>query len=137
MLVRDLMQAPATVVRQDDTVARLCDIMQQAHVQGVPVVDDQGEVVGIVTEQDILYGSMGEAPGTGTEGATEAGPVLVRDIMTSPAVCAGEDTTVVEICRMMWTMRIHRVPIVREGRVEGVISSMDIVRAIADGAIEP
>ena len=59
------MHSPAVVVRQDDTVAHLCDLMQQAHVNGAPVVDDAGEVVGIVTEEDILYGSMGTPPERG------------------------------------------------------------------------
>lgn len=137
MLVRDLMHAPVIVVRQDETVAHLCDLMQQAHVNGVPVVDDAGEVVGIVTEEDILYGSMGE-PGSAEPAAADGlRAVLVRDIMTSPAVCATEDTTLVEVCRLMWTMRIHRVPIIRDGRVTGIMSAMDVVRGIADGALEP
>lgn len=133
MLARDLMCTPAVVIRQDDAVPHLCDVMQEAHVNGLPVVDENGEIVGIVTEEDVLYGSMGEAGAS----APTAEPVLVRDIMTSPAVCATEDTEVVEICRMMWTMRIHRVPIVRDGHVTGIVSAMDLVRAIAEGTIEP
>ncbi len=137
MRVRDLNHSPAVVVRQDQTVAHLCDLMQQAHVNGAPVVDDTGEVVGIVTEEDILYGSMGDTPGAGAAATEASGPVLVRDIMTSPAICATDDTTIVEVCRMMWTMHIHRIPIIRDGRVTGIVSAMDIVRAIADGVIEP
>ena len=137
MRVRDLVHSPAVVVRQDDSVAHLCDLMQQAHVNGAPVVDEGGQVVGIVTEEDILYGSMGDAAGGGETATEAAGPVLVRDIMTSPAICATDETTVVEICRMMWSMHIHRIPIIKEGRVSGIVSAMDIVRAIAEGAIKP
>jgi CBS domain-containing protein len=61
--------------------------------------------------------------------------VLVRDIMTSPAVCATEDTDVVELSRMMAGMRIHRIPIVVEGRVVGVVTALDIVRAVAQGVL--
>ena len=57
--------------------------------------------------------------------------------MTSPAICATDETPIVEVCRMMWTMHIHRIPIIRDGRVAGIMSSMDIVRAIAEGVIEP
>ena len=137
MRVRDLVHSPAVVVRQDETVAHLCDLLQQVHVNGAPVVDDTGHVVGIVTEEDILYGSMGDAGGAGDTASEVTGPVLVRDIMTSPAICATDETTIVEICRMMWTMHIHRIPIIRDGRVTGIMSAMDIVRAIAEGAIEP
>ena len=134
MLARDLMCTPAVVIREDDAVAHLCDVMQEAHVNGLPVVDENGEIVGIVTEEDVLYGSMGEAGGPAPANVDS---VLVRDIMTSPAVCATEDTDVVEICRMMWTMRIHRIPIVRDGHVTGIVSAMDLVRAIAEGTIAP
>jgi CBS domain-containing protein len=61
--------------------------------------------------------------------------VLVRDIMTSPAICATEDTDVVELSRMLWGMRIHRIPIVLEGRVSGVVTALDVVRAVAEGAL--
>jgi CBS domain-containing protein len=119
-------------VGEEVSVSDLCDILQQAHVNGAPVVNADGTLVGVVTEEDVLYGSMGHAPGESAEG--ESGS-LVRDIMTSPAVCATEDTDVLSLCRLMWQMRIHRIPIVREGRLQGVVSSMDIVRAIAEGRI--
>jgi CBS domain-containing protein len=57
--------------------------------------------------------------------------------MTSPAVCATEDTDVVELSRMMSGMRIHRIPIVLEGRVTGVVTALDVVRAVAQGALSP
>jgi CBS domain-containing protein len=137
MQARDLMQKPAIVIRQDETVANLCNVLQAAHINGLPVVDDEGEIVGIVTEEDILYGSMGDSGAAPVAPATAGDPILVRDIMTSPAVCATEETEIVEICRLMWTMRIHRVPIVLDGRVTGIVSAMDLVRAIAEGAIRP
>jgi CBS domain-containing protein len=131
------MQKPPIVIRQDETVANLCNVLQAAHINGLPVVDGEGEIVGIVTEEDILYGSMGDSGSAPTSPAAAGEPILVRDIMTSPAVCATEDTEIVEICRLMWTMRIHRVPIVQDGRVTGIVSAMDLVRAIAEGAIRP
>jgi CBS domain-containing protein len=57
--------------------------------------------------------------------------------MTSPAVCATEETDVVELCQMMWGMRIHHIPIVLEGRVTGIVSSLDLARAVAEGSIRP
>ena len=140
MTAKDLMHSPVVTVRHDATVARLCDLLQENHVNGVPVVDDRGEIVGIVTEEDVLYGSMGiDREAEAHDGSEPFRPesTPVREIMTSPAVCASEDTDIVEICRMMWGMRIHRVPIVREGRPIGIVAAIDLVRAIAEGEIRP
>jgi CBS domain-containing protein len=130
-------------VGEDVSVSDLCDILQQAHANGAPVVNADGMLVGVVTEEDILYGSMGSSPSApaGREGEAAgegSGPgtdTLVGEIMTSPAVCATEDTDVVELCKLMWQMRIHRIPIVRDGRVTGIVSALDLVKAIAEGRI--
>jgi len=59
----------------------------------------------------------------------------VRAIMTSPAISADEETSISDLCRIMWNLRIHRVPILRDGKVTGLVSSMDLCRAILDGTI--
>jgi CBS domain-containing protein len=130
MLAKDLMQGTIVTVGEDATIEQLCDLLQAAHVNGLPVLGRDGELVGIVSEEDVLYGTMGLPDGGGTQ-------TRVRDIMTSPAVCATEETDVEELCRMMWGMRIHHIPIVREGRVTGMVSSLDLARAVVEGALRP
>jgi CBS domain-containing protein len=128
MRAKDLMNTDVVTIRDDAPVAQLCDVMQVAHANGLPVLNADGELVGIVTEDDILYGTMGVFDKNGS-------PVLVRDIMTSPAICASEETDIVELARMLCGMRIHRVPILLDGRVTGVVTALDVVRAVADGAL--
>jgi CBS domain-containing protein len=109
------------------------------NINGVPVVDRRGRFVGIVTQQDLLFGRMSKRvdawlpdreKGAGWRRTRK--PVdTARDIMTSPAVCAAEDTDVHECARMMWKLHIHRLPIVRDGMVTGVVSSMDLCRMIS------
>ena len=130
MRAKDLMNPEVTTIREDASVSQLCDILQAVHSNGLPVLNAHGELVGIVTEDDVLYGTMGMFEKDGTA-------VLVRDIMTSPAVCATEDTDVVELSRMMAGMRIHRIPIVVDGRVAGVVTALDVVRAVAQGVLTP
>ena len=60
----------------------------------------------------------------------------VRAIMTSPAISAEEATPITDLCNVMWNLRIHRVPIVRGGKVTGLVSSMDLCRAILNGQIK-
>lgn len=128
MLAKDLMNTDVVTIREDAPVAHLCDVLQAAHANGLPVLNDQDELVGVVTEDDILYGTMGVFDKNGSA-------ILVRDIMTSPAVCATEDTTVVELSRMLSGMRIHRIPILVDGRVAGVVTALDVVRAVAEGTL--
>ena len=60
----------------------------------------------------------------------------VRAIMSSPAISAEEKTPITDLCSVMWSLRIHRVPVVRGGKVTGLISSMDLCRAILNGQIK-
>jgi CBS domain-containing protein len=128
MRAKDLMSTEVVTIREDAPVSQLCDVMQAAHCHGVPVLNAHGELVGIVTEDDVLFGTMGVFEKGGTA-------VLVRDIMTSPAVCATEDTDIVELSQMLSGMHIHRIPILVEGRIAGVVTALDVVRAVADGSL--
>lgn len=130
MQARDLMSTEVVTIGEDAPVSQLCDLLQAVHANGLPVLNADGELVGIVSEDDVLYGTMGVFDKDGSA-------VLVRDIMTSPAVCATEETDVVELSRMLWGMRIHRIPILSEGRVTGMVTALDVVRAVADGALSP
>ena len=130
MRAKDLMNTDVVTIRDDAPVSQLCDVMQVAHANGLPVLNAQGELVGIVTEDDILYGTMGVFDKDGSA-------VLVSEIMTAPAICATEDTGIVELSQMLWGMRIHRLPIVLDGRVTGVVTALDVVRAVAEGALTP
>jgi CBS domain-containing protein len=133
MNAKDLMQESPVTIQEDATIAQLCDRMQAAHVNALPVLGETGELAGIVSEEDVLYGAMGIPQDDA--GPTVAG--LVRDIMTAPAVCATPDTDVAELCRMMWGMRIHHIPIVEGERVVGMVSSLELVRAVAEGKLGP
>jgi len=137
MQARDLMQRDVVTVREDLTVGELADVLQQAHIHGAPVVREDGGLVGFVSQEDVLFGNMGGPPGhhdaePGPEGSRDAYVVRVGDIMTAPAVSATEDTDVRDLCRIMWRLRVHHVPIVRDGKVTGIVSSLDLCRVVAD-----
>jgi CBS domain-containing protein len=134
MRARDLMSDAVLTVGEDDTVEDLVKMLVDEHINGAPVVNRDGALVGIVTQQDIFFGSM-------TRGAdalenTENGVrnrLRVRDFMTAPAVTVTEDTDVDAICRLMVKLRIHRLPVIHEGRITGIISSLDVCGAVAHG----
>lgn len=141
MNARDLMQTAVPTLREDTPLAEACDLFLEENVNGAPVVDAAGRLVGVVTQQDVFFGTLGR-PLRGAERRLAGfGPddpiwrLRVRDVMTSPAVCANEDTDIEELCRLMWSMRIHRIPIVRDGVVAGVVSSMDLCHAVCEGTL--
>jgi CBS domain-containing protein len=130
MRAKDLMRKRVSTIHEDESVEDLMEVLVGEHIHGVPVVNSEGELVGVVTQQDIFFGSM-----TRNADDEERGPVRIKEIMTAPAVSATEETELVPLCRMMYKLRIHRVPIVVDGKVTGIVSSLDICGAIAKGQL--
>jgi CBS domain-containing protein len=131
MVAKELMRREVFTIREDATVEELVDLLVREHIHGCPVLDASGSLVGVVTQQDVFLGGA-------TRGADAAGaPATVGDLMTSPAVVATEDTEIGSLCAMMLRLRIHRIPIVHEGKVTGIISSLDIIGEWARDRAEP
>jgi len=134
MKAKDLMVKEVLTVCEDEPVDGLLDALVGHHIHGAPVVDRNGDLVGMVSQLDVHLGSMPRRVHDGSGGPDRSPRALtVREIMTSPAVSATEETSVVDLCKMMHRLRIHRVPIVRGRKVSGVISSLDICGAIGEG----
>ena len=134
IMVRDIETATPTMPIDD-----LCEIFQTKNIKGVPVVDSGGRLRGIVTESDVVFGGLGRGGNrfmSPAEGRLPGpGPATVGEIMTEPAVSAEEDTPVEKIAELMWKMRIHRVPICRKGILTGIVSTLDICQALAQGRL--
>ena len=124
MQVKDLMNTGVVTVRAEQSVSELFDILQEAHVKGAPVLDEAGALVGFVSQEDVMFGSLG--------GGREAEAARVADIMTSPAMSVTVTTTVTELAKMMWRFRIHHMPVVQGDRVVGIVSSLDFCRLAAE-----
>jgi len=134
MTVKDLMQREVLTATEDDTVEELLEVFVHKHIHGAPVLDGSGSLVGMVTLQDMFFGTMTRSGESGPHAAAKANHMRVRDIMTSPAVSAPEETEIRRLCQIMYKLRIHRVPIVKNDKLTGIISSIDICGAIARGA---
>jgi len=134
MHARDLMSRDIVTVREDHSVEDLVEVLVGEHIHGAPVVDAEGRLVGIVTQQDIFFGSMTKgAEAFDTREGRVRNRLKVRDIMTAPAVSVAEDTDLDSLCDLMHKLRIHRLPVVSNGAVTGVVSSLDVCGAIARG----
>jgi CBS domain-containing protein len=133
MVAGDLMGRDVLTVYKDQRVADILDVFLEMHIHGAPVLDRDERLIGVVTQQDLFFATMTRSGETGCE-TSSVQSLSVGDIMTSPAVTATEKTELKNLCRLMHRLRIHRVPIVREGKVVGIVSSIDICGALARGA---
>jgi CBS domain-containing protein len=142
MKVIDVMTAPAVTVREDSTLDQVARTMLDHRIGGLPVVGQHGELLGIITESDFsarnrpVPFSMLELPnlfGHWLEPAIEriyqeARGLTAGEVMTRKVVTVREDDPVAEAIRRMCESRVHRLPVVRDGVVVGVVSRLDLLR---------
>lgn len=136
MKVSELMSTDIVSLNESDPIDEAFDLLVGEHIHGAPVVGADGDLIGVVSQLDIYFGKMTrEQQPEGGSGETPSKPLCVGDVMTAPAVSASEETDISDLCQVMSKLRIHRVPIVRDGRVCGVISSIDVCAAVASGRL--
>ena len=133
MKVADLMQDDVTAVRPDATVADVIASLADAHVSAVPVVDTHGHVLGVVSSSDVLTEEAEARDGTARSVLLEA--TQARDIMTRQPLTIDPDADVRDAARQMLYAEVHRLFVVSGNRLAGVISTTDIVRAVATGRL--
>lgn len=123
-------------------------LMRKHNVSGLPVRNEQGELAGIITEGDVLrdvkslhlpehmkaleslLSSWRQSRYEDNVWKQSSRPV--RDVMSSPVITVDEETNVGDVARIMLEERINRIPVVRDGKVSGMISRSDILRALVD-----
>jgi CBS domain-containing protein len=148
MLARDIMTSDVVTVPPDFSVRHVARILLRHHVSAVPVVDSAGVPVGIISEGDLVARSatdresrrdwwlamLAEGEHLNDEFYTYVNTDVraAHQIMVSPVVTVSEDTEVAEIAKLLATYRIKRVPVVRDGRIVGIVSRADLVRAMAE-----
>jgi CBS domain-containing protein len=115
IFARDIMTSEVRTIDASASVEAAARIMFEESISGMPVVDSDDRIVGVVSEFDVLS----------RKGDT------VRDIMTTSVVTVGEDTDPETIATMLIEQRIRRLPVVHDGKVVGIISRSDLVRLFA------
>lgn len=140
---KDVMSHSVITVRLDTPVAEIARTMIKLHISGLPVLDDRGRLVGIVTEGDLVEKEAGPVPypkmfGLSAERAREVEDrsrrsegKVAADVMTREVITTKEDTPLREIARVMAERKINRMPIVRDGEVLGIVSRQDVLKAFA------
>lgn len=149
----DVMTTDIATIDPDWPVDRLLDFLSDRAISGGPVVTVQGEPIGVVSLSDVARNAAvaERRPDAGADAycketlerrlapeeigrfhADSGSETTVRDIMTPVVFAVEEDTSVQEVAAMMTTGRIHRVFVKRDGKLTGIISSMDLLPLVRD-----
>jgi CBS domain-containing protein len=133
MQVAELMQTDVQTVAADAALNEAALTLADAHVSGLPVVASDGRLVGVISTTDILASE--EEVEDAAARATLFESVQVRDLMTPRPVTIGAGASVKEAAQLLLNADVHRLFVVEEDRIVGVISTTDIVRAVANGQL--
>ena len=130
--VRDFMIHGADHVSPDTLVRDAVDTMVRKRLRAMPVVGDKGQVLGIISEWDVMRALLPQIPRAGgEEGPPENPPQLrVRDIMTRSVLCISEDLGLSEAANMMINKDVEQFPVVSEGNFTGLLTRSDIIRKL-------
>jgi len=149
MRAMDVMTTNVITVGPETSVQDVAKLLSERSISGVPVVDTQNRLVGIVSEGDLLHRVE-----TGTErraqrrrrswwldtiGSDEelarnyvkSHGRTAKDVMTSDVISVSDTSELADIANLLETKRIKRVPVVRDGKLVGIVSRANLVRALA------
>lgn len=163
--VREFMETDVVSVRPDTPIERLVEVLEEHGITGAPVVDEQGNVQGVVSTTDVTRLAAGEAEGSREAGRagsrddsdffrytdraggflpalpeglpkTRLGSRPVRDVMTRATFSVRPDATLPEAARFLRQAGIHRALVFDGGRLAGLVTTMAILDVLADEAGE-
>jgi len=153
MIARDLMNGDVVTVSPNTPIRDVARTLLVHRMSAVPVVDESGTLVGMVSEGDLVGRKRTEREtksewwllrlAEGEDLNTEflqhlQEPVAVaREVMSSPVLTVSEETRADEIASIMAEHRVKRLPVMRDGKIVGIVRRADLLRSIGGGEFEP
>ena len=144
---KDIMSADVITVQKDATIEEIAHILTEKNISGVPVVDDDNSVIGVVTQKDLLYKKIEprfppvveilggliflKSVKNYNEELRKLVATKAEEIMTKKVVTVDEDTDIERIAELMVEQDINRIPVVKASKLVGIISRTDVVKYIA------
>jgi CBS domain-containing membrane protein len=136
-LVSDLMSTPVHTITGDRSLSDLADLFDRFDVRHVPVIDEEGDVVGLVSDRDLLRNVLtdqADVPLSVRNSAMEG--TLVESVMTSEVVTLEPNDTARKAARTMLEHKFGCIPVTEGGsRLVGILTQSDFLRLFADGSV--
>ena len=122
--VREIMSPKVLSVRENTRIQEVSALIVEKKCGGIPILDSEGVIKGIVTERDVLKVMN-----------TEDSPLTVGDVMTPSPYITSPDNTVTNVAKEMIAHRFRRLPVVSEDVLFGIITAMDIMKYVGNGGV--
>lgn len=139
MRVKDLMTKDVITIGPEASLKDVASILAERGISGVPVVGEQGQVLGVLSEADILFkergfedrqqGFLAWLLSGGLEAEAKLAARTVREAMTSPAIAVESGRPVHEAAQKMTEYGVNRLPVLDDGKLVGIVTRADLVRA--------
>ena len=144
MKAQDIMTREVATVRPETSMREIAALMMEKNISGMPVVSDDGAIVGIVSEGDLLHRAevgterkhkwwfqiFADSDAAAREYAKAHG-LSARDVMSRYVISVRDDADLRDVADILDSHRIKRVPVLHDGRLAGIISRRDLVRALS------
>ncbi|OFW52362.1 MAG: hypothetical protein A2163_09250 [Actinobacteria bacterium RBG_13_35_12] len=146
LLAKNIMVKKVITINRNASVGKLSELLLKNKISGVPVVDDNGKMVGIATEGDLIVKDADlhfpryfklldsiiylESLNKFKRNLTKYLGTKVEDVMTSKVWAVSEDTPVSEVANIMIRKNVNRVPVLDDGNLVGIITRADVVKSM-------
>ncbi len=151
MQAKDIMSQPVVTVKKHDTLSVVAVKLEEYNISGMPVVDDNNRVVGIISEFDLIkisdeldlgsgrypFGSLSadmslESVAYLCRGLSTMSSARVEEIMTRDVVTVESNTPLEQVARLMVKRRINRMPVLEDGKLVGIITRNNLLKGLVD-----
>jgi CBS domain-containing protein len=128
-VVADLMTREVATLKRNDQLSIADDVMRLGQVRHLPVLGDDDEVAGVISQRDLLHGSLARVLGYGSAGRAKLlKTVLVKEAMTSEPISVSPDTSIGEAARLMVEKKIGCLLVLDGDSLVGIVTESDFVR---------
>jgi CBS domain-containing protein len=150
LTAKDIMTRDVVTVAPDTTIEKLAALLVSNQISGAPVVDANGALYGMVTENDLISQNKRlhiptvvsfldaaiylESSKKFADEVKRVTATKVADICSKKVVTIAEETTLTDIATIMAEKKVHVLPVVKAGKVVGIVGKRDVVRAVAQQA---
>lgn len=146
MLAKDIMTTKVITVSPEETVEELIKLLIENRISGVPVINDRNEVIGIVSEGDLMVKAQElrppsflsilggviylDDPDEFRRELKKVAAVKIEDLMTEKPLVIDEAASIEKIATLMSDAGINRLPVVKDGKLTGIVTRADIIKSL-------
>ncbi len=130
--IRDLMTKEVVTLERNDKLSLADNVMQLGRIRHMVVLDEAGEVTGVVSQRDLFHGALVRAMGYGIAAQKRVmDTILVKEVMSTDPLTTTPDTPVSEAARIMAERKLGCLPVIEGGKLAGIVTEGDFVAYFA------